>query len=182
MFEYIYLGLGSNKGDRLHYMKMAVDEISADKITRAVAISSVYETEPYGCKDQNYFLNAVIRICSSREPEELYTWIKGLEKKIGRTDGPRWGPREIDIDLLFFGSKIFSDEKLTVPHKEVLLRDFVLLPLLELSPEFIHPGINKKIKEIDTSRLEKLIIKKYPVNLLNYPGEINGNDFNELYK
>lgn len=167
MVDNIYLGLGSNKGDRLSYLKAAVAKINGDEKTLFKGFSSVYETEPYGLKEQNLFFNAVIQISSERSLEELCLWIKALEREIGRQDGPKWGPREIDIDLLFYNDTIYSDHRLTVPHKEVLCRDFVLVPLIEIAPEFEHPVIKTKIKDIDISHIEKLIIKKYSINLLD---------------
>lgn len=165
MTNNIFLGLGSNKGDRLSYLKEAVSKIRADGKSRVEKISSVYETEPYGLKEQNQFLNAVIQISSERSLMELHPWIKNLEKEIGRKEGPKWGPREIDIDLLFYNDTVFSSEKLTVPHKEVLLRDFVLVPLEEIAPEFEHPVLRKKISEISTGQLEHLILKKLSTDL-----------------
>ncbi|HEX2868448.1 MAG TPA: 2-amino-4-hydroxy-6-hydroxymethyldihydropteridine diphosphokinase [Ignavibacteriales bacterium] len=165
MTNNIFLGLGSNKGDRLAYLKEAVSKIRADRMTQVDRISSVYETEPYGLKEQNQFLNAVIQISSERSLEELHPWIKSLEKEIGRKEGPKWGPREIDIDLLFYNDTVFSSQKLTVPHKEVLLRDFVLVPLEEIAPEFEHPVLRKKISEIGTAQLEQLILKKFSTEL-----------------
>lgn len=167
MVKNIFLGLGSNKGDRLTFLKTAVFKINADEKTVVEAFSSVYETEPYGCKEQNCFLNAVIKISSERTLKELCPWIKALEREIGRIEGPKWGPREIDIDLLFYNDTVFSDEKLTVPHREILLRDFVLVPLKEIAPDFEHPGIKEKIMDIETSGLEQLIIKKYSIDLLD---------------
>lgn len=165
MTENIFLGLGSNKGNRIDYLKAAVEKIRADRETKVEKISSVYETEPYGLKEQNPFLNAVIQISSERSLLELHPWIKNLEKEIGRQEGPKWGPREIDIDLLFYNDTVFSSERLTVPHKEVLLRDFVLVPLLEIAPEFEHPVIKKKVSEISTGDLEKLILNKLSTEL-----------------
>ncbi|MCU7495849.1 MAG: 2-amino-4-hydroxy-6-hydroxymethyldihydropteridine diphosphokinase [Ignavibacteria bacterium] len=165
MTENIFLGLGSNKGNRIDYLKAAVSKIRADADTKLEKISSVYETEPYGLKEQNQFLNAVIQISSERTLMELHPWIKNLEKEIGRQEGPKWGPREIDIDLLFYNNTVYSSEKLTVPHREVLLRDFVLVPLKEIAPEFEHPVLKIKVSEISTSELEKLIIGKISAEL-----------------
>lgn len=174
MVTNIFLGLGSNKGDRLGFLKTAVNKINSDENTKVEAFSSVYETEPYGCKEQNFFLNAVIKISSERTLKELCPWIKALEREIGRIEGPKWGPREIDIDLLFYNDSIYSDERLTVPHREILLRDFVLVPLKEIAPEFEHPVIKTKIRDIDVSKLEQLIIKKYSIDLLENTGDSIG--------
>ncbi|MGE5409983.1 MAG: 2-amino-4-hydroxy-6-hydroxymethyldihydropteridine diphosphokinase [Clostridiales bacterium] len=171
MIENIFLGLGSNKGERLSFLIAAVDKMRSDKKTVVQLVSSVYETEPYGCKEQNYFFNAAIKISSERSLEELHLWIKELEKEIGRKEGPKWGPREIDIDLLFYNDVVYSDQRLTVPHKEILLRDFVLVPLKEIAPDFLHPVLKRKIADIDVSNLEHLIIEKYSVDLLNSTGD-----------
>lgn len=167
MVNNIFLGLGSNKGDRVSFLKSAVTKIKADKFSVIEVVSSVYESLPYGVKEQNNFLNAVIKISSRRELNELSAWIKTLEREIGRIEGPRWGPREIDIDLLFYDSVVFSDEKLTVPHKEVLIRDFVTVPLKEIAPDFVHPVTGELIKNVDTKDVENLIIKKLSINLLD---------------
>lgn len=159
--ENIFLGLGSNKDDRLSWLKEAVRRISSDTDTVLTAVSSVYESEPYGVKEQENFLNAAIRISSRRSLHELHAWIKNLEKEIGRQEGPRWGPREIDIDLLFYGNTVLSSQRLTVPHKEIALRDFVLLPLKEIAPDFIHPVLNIPLKDIPEGSVEKLVFIKH---------------------
>lgn len=163
----IFLGLGSNKGDRFSFLKKAVDRIISDSLTQVEKVSSVYETIPYGVKEQDNFFNAVIKIKSARKLKELLLWIKNLEKEIGRVEGSKWGPREIDIDLLFYDNVIFEDETLKVPHKEVLLRDFVIVPLAEIAGEFVHPVTGQFIKDIDKNNVEKLVVQKLSINLLS---------------
>jgi 2-amino-4-hydroxy-6-hydroxymethyldihydropteridine diphosphokinase len=165
MVNNIFLGLGSNKGDRIGFLQTAVDRIKDDPLSSIGKVSSVYESIPYGLKEQDNFLNAVIEISSERNLQELSLWIKKLEKEIGRVEGPRWGPREIDIDLLFYDNVVFSDPKLTVPHKEILLRDFVIVPLKEIAPGFQHPVTGQTMGSIDTGTVEELIIKKFATNL-----------------
>ncbi|MCX6151686.1 MAG: 2-amino-4-hydroxy-6-hydroxymethyldihydropteridine diphosphokinase [Ignavibacteriales bacterium] len=167
MTENIFLGLGSNKGDRLEFIKTAIRKIREDKESRIVAISSVYESEPYGNKSQNCFLNAVVKIKSERSLTSLCQWIKNLEKEIGRIPGEKWGPREIDIDLLFFSNLIHKDDCLQIPHKEILMRDFVVVPMQEIVPEFEHPIEKIKMKDIKLNDIEKLIFKKYNLDLSN---------------
>jgi 2-amino-4-hydroxy-6-hydroxymethyldihydropteridine diphosphokinase len=168
MVENIFLGLGSNKGDRLRFIKKAVLKISEDKHSSIDIISSVYESEPYGNKNQDYFLNAVIKIKNDLSLEELCPWIKGLEKEIGRVQGEKWGPREIDIDLLFFNDLIYNDGCLIIPHKELLHRDFVVVPMQEVAPDFEHPVEKIKMKDINLNKIEKLIFRSYKVDLLNH--------------
>ena len=168
MAENIFLGLGSNKGDRLGFIKKAILKISEDLHSSIDIISSVYESEPYGNKNQDCFLNAVIKIRNDLTLKELCSWIKDLEKETGRVQGEKWGPREIDIDLLFFNDLIYNDGCLIIPHKELLLRDFVVIPMQEIAPDFEHPGEKIKMKEINIKKLEKLIFKSYKVDLLNH--------------
>ncbi len=167
MTENIYLGIGSNKGDRLVYLKKAVQEIKLSGDTILVIASSVYESEPYGNKEQNNFYNAVLKIKSSRSFNSFCPWIKELEKKIGRKPGEKWGPREIDIDLIFFNDLIYNDGCLVVPHKEMMMRDFVLIPMKEIAPDFVHPAVKIKMKDFELNKVEKLIFKKIDTNLLN---------------
>jgi len=157
----VYLGLGSNKGDRLNYLVRAVELISQDENCRLVISSSVYETKPYGNIDQDNFYNAVILIETKRDFETLYYFLKNVEKKIGRRNSEiLWAPREIDVDILFYNNLIYKSEILTVPHKDIMNRDFVLVPLIEIAGDFIHPVLNKKLNEFDRTSIEKHIIKK----------------------
>lgn len=171
MVENIFLGLGSNKGDRLDYIKRAVYRIQEDKESRVEIISSVFESEPYGKKNQYCFLNAIVNLSSNRNSKSMYLWIKNLEKEIGRIPGDKWGPREIDIDLLFYNNLIYDDGSVVIPHKEILLRDFVIVPMQQVAPEFEHPIEKIKMKDIDLNKIEKLIFKEYKVDFSNSQGE-----------
>jgi 2-amino-4-hydroxy-6-hydroxymethyldihydropteridine diphosphokinase len=163
----IFLGLGSNKGDRLNFLKQAAIAVNSDVNCRIEIISSVYESEPYGHKHQENFLNAVIKISSTLSVRDLGLWIKNIEKEIGRIPGEKWGPREIDIDLLFYGDAVYEDGSLIVPHKELLLRDFVVVPMNEIAPDFVHPVGKIKMKDVDLNSVEKLIFNTYKVDILN---------------
>ncbi len=157
----VYLGLGSNKGDRFNYLVSAVKLIDEDKNCRLVKSSSVYETKPYGNTNQDNFYNAVIFIETEFEIERLYYFLKDIENKVGREKSEvRWNPREIDVDILFYNNLIYKSEILTVPHKDIMNRDFVLVPLIEIADDFVHPVLNKKLKELDLSLIEKHIIRK----------------------
>ncbi len=163
----VYLGLGSNKGDRFNYLVSAVKLIDENKNCRLVKASSVYETKPYGNIDQDNFYNAVILIETEFDIEKLYCFLKEIEKKVGREKSEtRWAPREIDVDILFYNNLIYNSEILTVPHKDIMNRDFVLIPLIEIAGEYVHPVLNKKLNEFDLTSLEKHIIQKLSDRLI----------------
>lgn len=135
-----FLGLGSNVGDRAGHLRAAVDLLTERGVV-VEAVSSAYETEPVGeMLDQPDFLNAAIRISTALEPEELLDVCKAVEAERGRVlSGPRHGPRPLDIDLLLLGGLELETKRLTLPHREVGSRRFVLMPLLELEPELRLP-------------------------------------------
>jgi 2-amino-4-hydroxy-6-hydroxymethyldihydropteridine diphosphokinase len=161
-----FVGLGSNKGDKFGYLKTAVEKINEDEISKVAAASSVYESTPYGKSDQDNFLNAVIKISTGREFMELLNLLKSIENDIGRTESERWGPREIDLDLLFYNDLVYSDEEVAVPHEEIQYRDFVLVPLCEINPDLMHPALNIKICEMYVAGSEKHIINKLTEKIL----------------
>ena len=135
-----YLGLGSNLGDRHANLRLARDALERHGVT-VVAASSLYETEPQGLvRDQADFLNAVLAIDSDLPPEPLLDVCKAVERDLGRDPaGVRHGPRPIDVDVLLLGDLEHRSERLTVPHRDLLARRFVLAPLLELDPELALP-------------------------------------------
>jgi 2-amino-4-hydroxy-6-hydroxymethyldihydropteridine diphosphokinase len=135
-----YLGLGSNVGDREQHLRAAV-RLLREHGVKVEAVSSLYETEPVGeILDQPDFLNAVVRIATELEPEELLDLCKAIELEQGRMFGaPRHGPRSLDVDLLLLGDVELQSERLSLPHPELTSRRFVLAPLLELDPELALP-------------------------------------------
>lgn len=139
------MGLGSNIGDRLNNLKAAL-KLLKEKV-ETLRISSVYETEPVGMKDQPWFYNAVVEIKTNLEPSELLKLCKEVEKKLGRGKTAKWGPRKIDIDLLLYNNKTIVAENLAIPHPEIQKRVFVLLPLIEIVPDLVLPD-GKKIAQI----------------------------------
>jgi len=136
-----YLGLGSNIGDPVDHLRAAIELLEAEGI-EVDAVSSIYVTEPVGeILDQPDFLNAAIRIRTDLEPEGLLDACKRVEAERGRSfDAPRHSPRPLDVDLLLLGDLELSTERLTLPHREVTTRRFVLVPLLELDPELTLPN------------------------------------------
>lgn len=161
-----YIGLGSNKGDRLNYLKGAVTKLNEDRDSKVVSASAVYETKPYGVQEQDNFLNAVVKLQTGKDFLELIYYIKSIEIHLGRKESIRWGPREIDLDLLFFNDLIYSDENITIPHKGIIDRDFVLVPLCEIEGNLVHPALNRKICDICSSVSENFIIRRLSVSII----------------
>ncbi len=143
-------------------MRNSVIKINENQQCNVITTSSIYETSPYGYKDQENFFNAVIKIETELNLIELLDFLKFVENDIGRIKRNKWGPREIDLDILFFNDMEFSNEKITIPHKEIIYRDFVLIPLSEIASNLIHPTLNKKISDICLEISEKYIIQKLP--------------------
>jgi 2-amino-4-hydroxy-6-hydroxymethyldihydropteridine diphosphokinase len=145
-----YLGLGSNVGDRLANLRAARDALAARGVT-VTASSSVYETEPQGeVLDQPDFMNAAVRIETDLGPEELLDACKAVEAELGRSfGGPRHGPRAIDVDLLLLGELEHESDRLRLPHRDVLVRRFVLAPLVELDPELALPDGTRLADALD---------------------------------
>lgn len=156
-----YLGFGSNIGERISFIADAISEIEKIKDIKIIKSSSVYETEPWGNIRQDDYLNSVIEIETILEANNLLLELKSIEKKLGRTDNEKWSEREIDIDLLFYGSNIIDDEFMKVPHQQIENRMFVLIPMNEIAPDFIHPVLNKTISELLKDSNDKLKVVKY---------------------
>lgn len=134
-----FVSLGSNLGDREGFLKTAVAELDRNPGIRVTAVSSIYETEPVGYLDQDWFLNLVIRVETSLEPLELLHQLQGIEKAMGRKRMVRWGPRVIDLDLLLYDGLALTTPELELPHPRMYQRNFVMVPLNEIAPDFMHP-------------------------------------------
>jgi dihydroneopterin aldolase/2-amino-4-hydroxy-6-hydroxymethyldihydropteridine diphosphokinase len=143
----VYIGIGSNLGDREKNCLHAIELLQQKGIT-VTKRSSLYETEPWGLKDQPYFINMVIEIETELEPEELLRKLKDIEREIGREESLKWGPRIIDLDILLFDDIILNEDTLKIPHPLMHERDFVLRPLCEIAPDKRHPVLGKTIKEL----------------------------------
>lgn len=163
----VYIALGSNVGDKLSNIRKTIKILGESPFIEVVKTSSVYETLPYGNHNQENFYNAVIKIRTSLSPIELFSFIKDTEIKIGRITRDRWGPREIDMDIIFYDNLILSDDTLTLPHKGMHLRDFVLLPLIEIDSSLIHPVKKISLKEILNQLKERTIISKLDEQLMD---------------
>lgn len=144
----------------MQYLSRAVEFLKKSENIEVLKISSVYETKPFGFEKQDNFLNAVVEIRTDFELKELFNFIKNSEKTLGRTESFKWGPREIDLDLLFYDNMAFSDENITIPHPEIVNRDFVLVPMNEIEPNFIHTELKEKISDICKRHKGKTVIRK----------------------
>jgi 2-amino-4-hydroxy-6-hydroxymethyldihydropteridine diphosphokinase len=127
-----YIGLGSNVGDRVGHLRGALDALATKGVT-VTKVSSLYETDPVGPPQPDY-LNAAAEISTNLSPAELVRTLKEAEADVGREQRERWGPREIDLDLLLYGDETIDEEGVTVPHPELTHRAFVLIPLIEIAP------------------------------------------------
>lgn len=161
----IFLGLGSNIGDRLNYLKEAVKRISSLPNTKIRKHSSVYETAPVGYSEQDNFLNMVVEISTDLNPIAFFKEMQKIEKSLGRIRKVKWGPRVIDIDILYWGSEILNTKSLQIPHAEIENRRFVLVPLNEISPDFKTPHQRQAIGELlenvqDDSWVELFLAKE----------------------
>ncbi len=149
MSERVFISIGSNVGDREANSLKAIRLLGADaQKARVVKASSLYETEPWGVTDQRRFINAVVEISTILEPEALFEFLKSIESAMGRRTARRWGERIIDLDIIFYGDLVYNGRGLTIPHPFVHERAFVLIPLMEISPEFVHPVLGKTVKEL----------------------------------
>jgi 2-amino-4-hydroxy-6-hydroxymethyldihydropteridine diphosphokinase len=137
------LGLGSNLGDRLDMLQGGVDALSSAPDVRAIAVSSVYETDPVGGPEQGPFLNAVLIVETSLQPRMLLERALAVEDAFGRERDVRWGPRTLDVDLLAVGESTLADPDLQLPHPRLHERAFVLVPWAEVDPDFAVPGLGR---------------------------------------
>jgi 2-amino-4-hydroxy-6-hydroxymethyldihydropteridine diphosphokinase len=140
----VYLSLGSNVGDRAKNIIFALSFLQSSLSINIGKISSFYETSPVGPKQRSFY-NIVIEVQTDFKPDNLLLFIKQVEHILGRRKTIRWGPRVIDIDILFFCQKIIDQTGLTVPHKELQNRLFVLIPLSEIASDFVHPVLKQKV-------------------------------------
>ncbi len=141
-----YLGLGSNMGDRQENLEKALYFLS--QRLRIEKMSSIYDTEPVGNIDQPRFLNLVCKVFTYLTPQALLTLSKGIESKLGRVFGKLNAPRPVDIDILFYGDQIIETPELVIPHPRLMERAFVLVPLVQIDPDLVHPVTGKTVKEL----------------------------------
>lgn len=151
-----YIGIGTNLGDKEKNIKNAV-RLLKEKC-EIIKSSPLYKTEPVGFKNQDWFINCVIEARTKLAPYELLHFLKDIEKSMGRAKAIKYGPRIIDLDILYYGDLILKEKNLTIPHPRMHKRLFILAPLVDISPDFIHPKLKKGIKALiaDLKQPEKV--------------------------
>ncbi len=145
--ERIYLLLGTNLGKLKENLMNAIEELSKSGI-KILKKSKIYKTKPWGKKNQPDFLNMAVEAETNLTPEKLLQTIKEIEKKLKREKTEKWGPRIIDIDILFYGNRIVNEPELKIPHPYFFERNFAIIPMADIAPDFIPPAQNKSIKEV----------------------------------
>ena len=156
-----FLGLGSNLGDRLDFLRKGLKALQ-DSGIRILKVSSVYETDPVGFLEQGSFLNAAVGALWSGEPRDLLERCLAVEEKMGRERRVRNGPRTLDIDILLCGSRIQREPGLEIPHPRLHERRFVLVPLEEIAPGLVHPVLNRTIRDLLASCADPSGVRRLP--------------------
>lgn len=156
-----YIGIGSNQGNKVENCLRAIESICSYKTNQLLKQSSFYRTEPWGYTEQDDFINAVIKMETSLSPVRLFSILQRVERKLGRKKNGKWGPRIIDLDILFYNHHTFESPQLTIPHPLLHLRAFVLTPLKEIDHHLIHPVLNQTVAQLfdglnDDKRATKL--------------------------
>ena len=146
--RHVFIGLGSNQGDRQAWLDAAHARLQKDETIALVMPSSVYETEPLGIREQPAFLNQVLEIATSLGPQLLLEYMLKVESELGRVRMQRWGPRNIDLDLLAYQQHVIASERLQLPHPEISRRRFVLEPWHEIAPDFKVPKWQLTVAEL----------------------------------
>ena len=154
------IAIGSNLGTPKKNCIEAIDIISSSPGIKIISKSSFYQTAPVGNTEQNWFINSVIKISTQLNPDILLAVLLEIESKMGRIRKEKWGPRIIDLDLLFYDNLIIKKKDLTLPHPEIQKRNFVLQPLNEIEENFIHPSLNKSINTLLKESKDNSVVKK----------------------
>lgn len=144
----VFIALGSNMGDRLHYLEQAVVNLQEDDCFRNIKVSDYIETAPYGGVEQEDFLNGVLEAETLYSPRELLACLQREEQRAERKREIHWGPRTLDLDILFYDDLVLAEDDLSIPHPDMKNRTFVLEPLAALAPNFIHPVYRKTVREL----------------------------------
>lgn len=142
----VYIALGTNLGDRKSNLRAAVEAMPPE--VKVIAESHIYETPPWGYEDQPAFLNMVVKSVTNLEPEALLKYLKQLETELGRESNFRWGPRLIDLDILFYDDLVIDTPPLIIPHPRLHERGFVLAPLADVAADFVHPVLGDRVWEL----------------------------------
>ncbi len=154
-----YIGFGSNIDDRFTYITQALQLLLKGDNVSLIKVSSLYETEPVGYEEQGWFLNGVVAIETGLSVHELLPLLKKIERDVGRQHRARWRPREVDLDLLIYDQCSINTPNLTVPHPEMHLRSFVLVPFAEIAPEVLHPIRGQNIRTLLSNLNDEKTVK-----------------------
>ncbi|HLZ35614.1 MAG TPA: 2-amino-4-hydroxy-6-hydroxymethyldihydropteridine diphosphokinase [Nitrospira sp.] len=151
MRETVFIGFGSNVGDRVDFCDRAVTLLSLLPHSQLTGVSLLYETEPVNDGSNpgdGWFLNGVVQIETDITPKSLLSILREIERSLGRDEANRPGPRTIDLDILFYGERAINEPDLVIPHPRLHLRRFVLMPLSELDPLFVHPILHRSVNQM----------------------------------
>ena len=154
-----YIGFGSNIDDRFNYIAQALRLLLETDDVSLIQISSLYETEPVGYEEQDWFLNGVVAIETDLPLHQLLALLKKIEREVGREHRGRWGPREIDLDLLIYDQCCINTPDLIVPHPEMHQRSFVLIPFAEIAPDILHPIFGQNIRTLLSNLNDEKAVK-----------------------
>ncbi len=154
----IYLGVGSNLGDKQENIRKALELLHEKCEVRAV--SSLYNTEPVGFADQDWFLNGAVKIETELAPDDLRSFLRSIEERLGKKSVRKNGPRTIDLDILFYGNRTLNEVGLTIPHPRLHERLFVLAPLDEICPAFVHPLLNRSVRDLKSGLKDEHKVQK----------------------
>jgi 2-amino-4-hydroxy-6-hydroxymethyldihydropteridine diphosphokinase len=143
-----FIGIGSNLGEKEKNIRRAVDEIAAMPFTKLITVSSLYDSEPVGDVEQGNFVNAVALVETDLAARRLLWNLMLIEQRMGRVRTVRWGPRTIDLDIVLYGKNIVEEDGLVIPHPEMEKRAFVLIPLLEIEPDLVHPRTKEPVRKL----------------------------------
>jgi 2-amino-4-hydroxy-6-hydroxymethyldihydropteridine diphosphokinase len=155
----VWLGLGSNVGDKRGNIQQALDRIAG--ACRLLAVSSIYKTEPVGFQDQDWFLNCAVKVATEQRPRALLEWLKSIEQELGRTHRIKNGPRTIDLDILLYDDLVVDEDGLAIPHPRMHERLFVLAPLREIAPSLLHPVLDATIEALAGSLRDPKRVELY---------------------
>ena len=157
----VFIALGTNIGDREENLNTALDALQAQ--ISIIKKSQLYETKPWGYLNHPKFLNMVLKGETALSPNGLLSFLKSIEEEMGREKTIRYGPRNIDLDVLYYDDMMLESDLLTIPHKEIRHRDFVLYPLCEIAPDWLHPKLKQNILELLVG------LPPSEINLAEYP-------------
>ncbi|MHC1737390.1 MAG: 2-amino-4-hydroxy-6-hydroxymethyldihydropteridine diphosphokinase [Ignavibacteriaceae bacterium] len=168
----VYIGIGSNLGERFEQIFRAIKFLAFSRDTLLAEISKIYETKAWGVTEQPDFLNCVVKIETYLTKLETFLQLKEIETLLNRQKREKWREREIDLDILFYGDDILNSEFLVIPHRSMMERDFVVIPLLEIEPDIVHPVHKKKVSELWNKSDKTFILGVHDYQILLENGEL----------